>query len=255
MVPIKSKIEIEIMKEGGKKLASVMAELESMVGPGVSTLEIDQAAERLVKEKGGIPSFKGYGSHEGNPFPSTICASVNDEIVHGIPSKRVILKNGDIFKIDIGMKYKGFHTDMARSFAVGILSEKEKEIIEVAKNSFYEGVKVMKDGVKLSKYSKAVQKYVEKRGYSVVRDLVGHGIGRELHEDPQIPNYFNKNYRDFVLKPGMVFALEPMINAGTYNIIVGKDGWVFSTADRQLSAHWENTVIVTKDGVDIITEY
>ncbi|MDH4330252.1 MAG: type I methionyl aminopeptidase [Candidatus Moranbacteria bacterium] len=255
MVPIKNKNEIKILKEGGAKLAFIMAELEKAVKPGVSTMEIDDLAEKLIYKEKGTPSFKGYGSKEGNPFPSTICASINEEIVHGIPSDEIILKKGDIFKIDIGMKYKGMHTDMARTFAVGKISQKKKKIIDVVRESFYEGVDAMQVGVKMNEYSKAVQRYVEKNGFSVVRDLVGHGIGYELHEDPQIPNYFNKNYGNFILKPGMVFALEPMINAGTHRILIGDDEWVFVTADKSVSAHWENTVIITQNGVEIITDY
>lgn len=255
MIKIKTQKEIEIMRDGGRKLASVMLKLENKVLPGVSTWEIDQLAEKEIEKLGGKPSFKGYGAQDGNPFPSTICASVNDEIVHGIPSKSVILREGDVFKIDIGMKYKGMHTDMARSFAVGKVNEKKMKIISVARESFYRGVETMHPGSMISEYSKAVQQYVEKNGLSVVRDLVGHGIGAELHEDPQIPNYYQKRAHNFMLQSGMVFALEPMINDGTYFVNVGEDGWVFKTEDGGLSAHWENTVLVTDDGIDILTEY
>ncbi|MFC1644553.1 type I methionyl aminopeptidase [Patescibacteria group bacterium] len=255
MVEIKSQKEIEIMIEGGKRLASVMSKLEKKVSPGVSTWEIDQLAEKEINRLGGKPSFKGYGAKDGNPFPSTICASLNDEIVHGIPSKDVILKEGDIFKIDIGMKYKELHTDMARSFAVGNISAKKRKIIRVSMESFEKGVTAMKAGDLMSKYSKAVQQHVEKKGFSVVRDLVGHGIGKELHEDPQVPNYVQKGSCNFILKPGMTFALEPMINDGTPFIVVGEDGWVFKTEDGGISAHWENTVLVTESGIEILTKY
>lgn len=255
MVPIKTKEEIEIIKEGAKKLASIMNVLEKNVFSGVDTLSLDKIAESMIVDLGGESSFRGYGSESGNPFPSTICASINDEIVHGIPSKNTILNEGDIFKVDIGMKFGGFHTDMARTFAVGKISPKRKNIIEVAKKSFYEGVGVMKNGKRLSDYSRAVQEYVEKNNFSVVRDLVGHGVGRKLHEEPQIPNYFSNRFRDLQLKSGMVFALEPMINYGGYDIIIGEDGWVFKTEDGSDSAHWENTVLITNEGVDVLTEY
>ncbi|MFC1608832.1 type I methionyl aminopeptidase [Patescibacteria group bacterium] len=255
MIKIKTQKEIDVMRDGGKRLASVMLKLEKRVAPGVSTWEIDKLAEDEIRKLGGKPSFKGYGEKDGNPFPSTICASLNNEVVHGIPSKNIILKEGDVFKIDVGMKYKGMHTDMARSFAVGNVSAKKRKIISVARESFYRGVKTMRAGNSINEYSKAVQQYVEKKGFSVVRDLVGHGIGSELHEDPQIPNYYQGKMHNFTLESGMVFALEPMINDGTYFVNVGEDGWVFETEDGGMSGHWENTVVVTNDGVEILTDY
>lgn len=253
-VSIKSDQEIDSMREGGKKLASIMGELEKNVKPEISTWGLDQIAENLILKAGGTPSFKGYGGSSGKPFPGTICSSINNEIVHGIPRKSVKLKEGDIVKIDIGMKYKGFHSDMARTFAVGKISKDKQRIIDIVRGSFYEGVSAMKPGKKLNKYSKAVQKYVEKNNFSVIRGLVGHGIGKNLHEYPQIPNYYDKKSCNFELESGMTFALEPMINEGTYEIDLAGDGWTFETTDGKLSAHWENTVAVTESGIEILTE-
>jgi len=253
MINVKTEKEIAAIRESGRRLASVMNELEKRVVPGVSTWEIDEAAEKMIFELGGIPSFKGYGGGK-NPFPASICASINNEIVHGIPRKETLLKEGDIFKIDLGMKYDGMHSDMARTFAVGKIDREKQKIIDAVRESFYRGVEVLKPGKKLNAYGKAVQKYVEKEGFSVVRNLVGHGIGKQLHEFPQIPNYYERGMCKYKIEAGMTFALEPMINAGSYDIKIGKDGWVFETKDGSLSAHWENTVLITDNGVEILTE-
>lgn len=248
----KTEKELAIMREAGKKLFLIMDELEKRVQPGVNTYELDKLAEELVFGCGGTPAFKGYGE-KSNPFPATICASLNNEIVHGIPSQKTVLAEGDILKIDIGMKYKGYFVDMARTFPVGKISFEAQNLIAVTEQCFWVGVESMKDGVMLSDYSKAVEAYVEEAGYSVVRNLVGHGIGKNLHEDPQIANFYDGSMPDFVLKEGMTFALEPMINEGSHKTKIGKDGWVFETTDGKLSAHYENTVIVTKDGVEVLT--
>lgn len=241
------------MREGGKKLAVIMNELIKAAHPGISTMEIDKLAEKLVFDNGGKPSFKGYEDSNGRLFPSTICASINYEVVHGIPGKNKILKNGDIFKIDIGMEYGGFHTDMARTIALGNVSGQARKLAEVAEKSFWKGIIKLRSGKMLSDYSKAVQKYIEGEGFSVVRNLVGHGIGREIHEDPQIPNYYNKKYQDVKLGAGMTLALEPMVNAGGFETMLGRDGWVFVTKDGSLSAHYENTVLITEKGVEVLT--
>lgn len=241
------------MREGGKILAGIMEKIAREIAPGKNTKELDKLAEELVFASGGTPSFKGYGGDTERGFPATICASINDEVVHGIPAENKVLEKGDLFKIDIGMKYKGLHTDMARTFAVGEISLEAKKLIEATEQSFWEGVKKIGPGKKLSAYSKAVQKYVEKNSFSMVRNLVGHGVGRELHEDPQIPNYYNKKYQDFMLKPGMALALEPMVNAGGFETVLGCDGWVFKTKDGSLSAHYENTILITEKGVEVLT--
>lgn len=254
MIIIKKPNEIAAMREGGRILAEIMDQLEKEVVPGKNTLELDKLAEELVFANGGTPAFKGYGAESGNPFPATICASLNSEIVHGIPAKNKILHVGDIIKIDMGMKYKGLFTDMARSFPVGKISEEAEKLINVTEQCFWQGVKKMKAGIFLSDYSKAAQKNAEESGFSVVRNLVGHGVGRELHENPCIPNYYNKKYSDVRLAAGMTLALEPMINIGGFETILGKDGWVFKTQDGKPSAHYENTVLVTEKGVEIMTK-
>ena len=250
---IKTLKEIELMQEGGRKLAWVMMELERKIQVGVSTKKIDKLAEKLILDVGGVPSFKGYGGPE-KPFPATICASLNNEVVHGIPSDKIILKSGDVFKVDIGMKYEEMHSDMARTFLVGEYNKEKQKIIDAVRESFYRGISAMKVGKKLYCYSKAVEKYAKKKGFSVVQNLVGHGIGRDLHEYPQIPNYGRGVDCNFKLETGMTFALEPMINAGTYETVLADDGWVFVTVDKSLSAHWENTVLVTNRGIEILTE-
>ena len=251
-INLKTENEIAIMRIAGRKLSEIMLQLEKKVVPNVDTLTLDKLAEELVLKSGGKPAFKGYGEKK-NPFPATICASRNNEIVHGIPSAQTILQAGDLFKIDIGMEYKGFFVDMARTFAVGKIDQESEKLIEISKKAFQLGIKKLREGEKLSTFSKAAQKVVEDAGFSVVRDLVGHGIGKNLHEDPQIPNYFEKGFRDLELKAGMTLALEPMINAGTCKTVLGSDGWVFLTADGSRSAHYENTILITKKGVEILT--
>jgi methionyl aminopeptidase len=251
-IHIKNEAELEIMRKAGKALAGVMRELEKEMSAGVSTMQIDKLAEELILATGGQPAFKGYGGGK-NPFPATICASVNDEVVHGIPSEQRILEDGDIFKIDIGIEIDGFYSDMARTFAIGEISEEAKKLIEITEKSFWKGIKNLKAGAMLSEFSKTAQKTVEDAGFSVVKNLVGHGIGKNLHEDPQVPNYFEAGYRDLVLEAGMTLALEPMVNVGTHKTELGSDGWVFLTADRKLSAHYENTILITEKGVEVLT--
>jgi len=252
MIPIKSKKEIEKMREGGKILALVMGAVLDMIKPGVSSLELDEMAEKMIREKGGIPAFKDYGGSK-NPFPATLCVSFNEEVVHGIPKKEKIIQAGDVVKIDVGMTFQGMNTDMARTIAVGTVSDEVKKLIRVTEESFWEGTNCLKAGAKLSEYSRKAQNHVEKNGFSVVRNLVGHGIGEEVHEDPQIPNYYNRKFMDVTLEAGMTLALEPMVNAGGFETQLGHDGWIFKTKDKSLSAHYENTVLITKDGVEVLT--
>ena len=252
-IHIKTESELASMRLAGKKLAEVMRALEKEIRPGVSTLQLDQLAEKLILERGGRPAFKGYGGGK-NPFPASICASINNEIVHGIPSDEKILQAGDVFKVDMGLEIEGFCSDMARTFAVGQISPEAQKLIETTQQAFWQGIKRLKAGKMLSDYSKVAEKTVIKEGFSVVRNLVGHGIGRDLHEDPQVPNFFEKNFRDVQLQAGMTLALEPMVNAGDFKTVLGKDGWVFETADGSLSAHYENTILITKNGVEILTQ-
>jgi len=250
---IKTEKEIAIMREGCKKTAQIVEELGKNVKPGINTLEIDELAEKLILNMGGMAAFKGYGKESGHPFPATICASINNEVVHGIPKKDRILREGDIFKIDTGMIYKEMYSDMTRAFAVGKISDEKQKIISVAKGAFYEGLKQIKPNGFLSDYSKAVQKYVEKNNFSIARDLTSHGVGKNLHEPPQILNFYHKGYQDLKLQAGMTFALEPIINAGSPEIITGKDGWTLETMDGGLSGHWENTIVITENGAEILT--
>ena len=244
-ISIKSDKEIEIMQESGKILAKVLDELEGYVLPGISTLEIDKKCYEIIKGYGCVPSFLDY-----NGFPASICISVNDEVVHGIPSKDTILREGDIVSLDCGVIYKGYHSDAARTLPVGDISKEAKKLIEVTEQSFYEGIKFAKEGKHLHDISEAIQNYVESFGYSVVRDLVGHGIGRNLHEEPQIPNFKQRN-RGPKLVSGMTLAIEPMVNAGRYDVYWLDDDWTVVTEDGSLSAHYENTILVT-DGEPII---
>ena len=251
MIIIKTQKEIDVMREGGHELARIVDELGKMARPGVSTHEIDERARALIFDFGGIPIFEGYGD-PANPYPGAVCASINSEIVHGIPRKDRILKEGDILKIDIGMKYKDLITDMARTFPVGYISERAKKIISVTKKSLDLGIASIVAGKKMSEYSRTVERFVEAKGYSIIKELVGHGVGRYLHEEPQIPNYVTRG-KDVVWREGMTIALEPMVNEGTHNIKLEEDGWTYVTMDGLLSAHFEDTIVITKGGVEILT--
>ena len=246
-VTIKSPREIELMRKAGEILAQVHEELHAAVHPGMSTLDIDKLGERLIRSHGCIPSFKNY-----NGYPASICVSVNDEVVHGIPSKDRILQDGDIVSLDAGLIHEGYHSDAARTHAVGNISEEAKRLIEVTKQSFFEGIKLAVPGNHLFDISEAIQKYVESNGYSVVRDLVGHGIGTHLHEDPQIPN-FKQRRKGMKLRPGMTLAIEPMVNEGSYDVVWLDDDWTVVTEDGSLAAHYENTIVITEDGCEILT--
>ena len=246
-VTIKSAREIELMKEAGRILEIVHDELGKALHPGMTTLDIDRLGEEIIRSYGCEPSFLNY-----NGYPASICVSVNDEVVHGIPSKRAILKEGDIISIDMGAILDGWHSDAARTFGVGKISDEAQNLIDVTRQSFFEGIKYVKHGAKLGDVSSAIQQYVESHGYSVVRDLVGHGIGRNLHEDPSVPN-FGKAGHGVKLAAGMTIAIEPMVNAGDYHVAVLDDDWTVVTDDGSLSAHYENTVLITKDGCEILT--
>lgn len=246
-VTIKSKTEIELMREAGKILARTHEELGKAIKPGISTYEIDRLGEEIIRSYGCIPSFLHYQG-----YPASICVSVNDEVVHGIPSKNRILQEGDIVSLDAGVIYKGYHSDAARTHAVGEISKEAKRLIDVTRESFFEGIKFAVNGNHLVDISRAIQNYVESNGYSVVRELVGHGIGRNLHEDPQIPNFAGKR-RGIRLRPGMTLAIEPMVNAGRYEVNWLDDDWTVVTRDGSLSAHYENTVLITEDGPEILS--
>ena len=247
MVSIKSQSEIALMREAGKILAKVHEELKDAIRPGMSTLDIDKLGEKLIRSYGCIPSFLNY-----NGYPASICVSVNDEVVHGIPHKDIILCEGDIVSLDAGVIYKGYHADAARTYGVGKISAEAAKLIEVTKQSFFEGIKMAKDGNHLHDISNAIADYCESFGYGVVRDLVGHGIGKNLHEDPQIPN-FHQRRRGIKLQKGMTLAIEPMVNAGTYEVAWLDDDWTVVSEDGSLSAHYENTVLITDGEPEILT--
>lgn len=248
-VSIKSAREIELMREAGKRLAHVHQELGNAIRPGMSTLEVDALGEKLIRDCGCIPNFLHY-----NGYPASICVSVNDEVVHGIPKKDRYLKEGDIVSIDAGLIYKGYHSDAARTHAVGKVSEEAMKLMEVTKQSFFEGIKMAKEGNHLFDISAAIDSYVSGFGYGIVRDLVGHGIGTALHEDPQIPNFSQKR-KGVRLQAGMTLAIEPMVNAGTWQVNFLRDGWTVVTKDGSLSAHYENTILVTDGEPEILTLY
>ncbi len=246
-VTIKSEKEIELMREAGRILAIVHEELRDFIRPGISTLDVDKKGYDIIKKFGCTPSFLHH-----NGYPASICTSVNDEVVHGIPDKHRILQDGDIISLDAGVIYKGYQSDAARTWAVGEVSKEAKRLMEVTEQSFYEGIKYAKAGCHLYEISAAIEDYVVAHGYSCVRDLVGHGIGRELHEDPQIPNFHQKR-RGLRLQPGMTLAIEPMVNIGKYDVCWLDDDWTVVTEDGTLSAHYENTVLITEGEPEILS--
>ncbi len=247
-VTIKSQREINLMREAGKILAITHEALAKALKPGISTWEIDRLGEEIIRSYGCVPSFKNYQG-----YPASICISVNDEVVHGIPSKKRILKEGDIVSLDAGVIYKGYHTDAARTHGVGEISPEATQLIEVTKQCFFEGIKYAKSGNHLNDVSSAIQAYAESFGYGVVRDLVGHGIGNHLHEDPEVPN-FARRKKGIRLQPGMTLAIEPMINAGKLDVRWLDDDWTVITKDGSLSAHYENTILITEEEPEILSQ-
>ena len=248
-VTIKSAKEIELMRESCRLLGIVHQEMEQAIKPGISTKEIDILGDTLIRKLGCIPNFKNY-----NGYPASVCVSVNDEVVHGIPNKHRILQEGDIVSLDAGLIYKGYHSDAARTHAVGQISPQAQKLIEVTKQSFFEGIKMAKAGNHLHDISNAIDAYVKPYGYGIVRDLVGHGIGTALHEDPQVPN-FRQLRRGIKLQAGMTLAIEPMINMGTHEVAWLDDGWTVVSDDGSLSAHYENTILITDGEPEILTLY
>lgn len=247
-VSIKSDQEIEQMRVAGRITALTLKELEKAIRPGITTYELDHIAEAFILSQGAKPNFKNY-----NGFPASVCISINDEVVHGIPTKKRVLKDGDIVSLDTGCVINGFHGDAARTYAVGNISDEARKLIEVTEQSFFEGMKYAKEGNHLYEISEAIQAYAELHGFSVVRDLTGHGIGRKLHEDPSIPNFKVSKQRGLRLQAGMTLAIEPMINAGDYEVEWLDDYWTVVTEDGSLSAHYENTVLITEEGCELLT--
>ncbi len=247
MIIIKSKDEIKKIAHASRIVAETLTLLEKMIKPGVTTKQIEVFVEGVIEKRGAIPAFKGYRG-----FPATLCTSVNNEVVHGIPSKNKVLKEGDIVKIDLGVIYKGFVGDAARTYPIGDIDEKTKRLLKVTEDSLYTGIEMARPDKRVSDISHSIQNMVEANGFSVVRAFVGHGVGKELHEEPQVPNFGlpNKGPR---LKKGIVLAIEPMVNAGSYEVKILQDGWTAVTADGSLSAHFEHTVVVTENGPEILT--
>ena len=248
MIIVKNSEQITLMKRAGVITAEALLVAKEMIMPGVSTKEIDTKIKRFIEKCGATPSFLGYGG-----FPGSACISINDEVIHGIPSDKVVLKEGDIVKIDVGARYRGYNGDSARTFPVGKVSDEALKLISVTEGSFYEAMKVTKVGYRIGDIGHAVESFVISNGFSVVRDYVGHGVGYELHEDPQIPNYGNAG-RGARLYSGMTLAIEPMVNEGSADVKVMRDGWTVKTLDGKLSAHYENSVLVTDSDPFILTE-
>ena len=246
MITLKSEHEIELMRRAGKITAAARALARDMVKPGVTTQQIDKAVYHFIKSQGATPSFLNY-----NGYPASVCVSVNDEIIHGIPGKRV-LKEGDIVSVDVGAYIGGFHGDCAGTYPCGQVSDQALDLIRVTQQSFFEGLKFAREGYRLSDISHAVQEYVESHGYSVVREYVGHGIGRRMHESPEVPNFGNPGHGPR-LRRGMTIAVEPMVNAGSAAIRQMSDGWTVKTADGKNAAHYENTILITNDEAEILT--
>lgn len=247
---IKDDWEIAIMRQAGRLVAQVLKLTSEMAKPGVSTADLDKAAEKFIVEAGASPTFKGYRG-----FPASLCTSVNEEVVHGIPSAKRILKEGDILKIDAGVTYKQYVGDAAISVPVGKVTPQAQALIDATRGALESAIAVLKPGCKLSDVGRAVQSYAESRGYSVVKNWGGHGIGQQLHEDPHVPNYVNKHtlQSDMKLKPGLVICIEPMLNAGTDETKILRDNWTVVTIDGKLSAHFEHTIALTKEGAEILT--
>ncbi len=246
-VSIKSAREIELMRESCKIIAKIHQDLGNELKAGMTTLEVDQLAEEMIRSYGCVPNFKGYGG-----FPGSVCISINEEVVHGIPSADRVIREGDIVSLDMGCIYKGYHSDAARTHGIGEITREAQLLIDRTRQSFFEGIKYAKAGNHLHDISNAVSDYCESFGYGVVRDLVGHGVGANLHEDPQIPNFRQKS-RGIRLRPGMTLAIEPMVNAGRYDVEWTEDNWTVITADGSLSAHYENTVLITDGEPEILT--
>lgn len=239
---LKSAEEIQILQEANQIVALTLAMVRRNIEPGISTLQLDKLAEKFVQKKNAVPAFKGYRG-----FPGSLCVSINEQVVHGIPSKKVKLREGDIISIDFGVKYKGFYGDAAITVPVGSIDENTEKLIAVTRTSLQKAIAQVQSGNRISDISLAVQEYVERNGFSVVRQFVGHGIGQNLHEPPEIPNYVRKE-RSPKLMPGMVLAIEPMVNAGKADVKILKDGWTVITADKKPSAHFEHSVAVTENG-------
>jgi methionyl aminopeptidase len=249
MISLKSPDDIARMRESGRVAAEVLDAVGTFIRPGVTTAELDRIAYDTVVKAKAKPAFLGY-----NGYPATICASVNEEVIHGIPSPTRVLKEGDIISVDVGVVYRGFYGDTARTFPVGVVNDEKTRLMDVTRDSLYRGIDSLHADMKLGVLSSTIQRYVESNGFSVVRQFVGHGIGKRMHEEPQVPN-FGRPSDGPVLRAGTVLAIEPMVNAGTHRVTVLEDGWTAITDDKRPSAHFEHTVAILSDGVEILTEW
>ena len=249
MIYLKTNEEIELMRLSNQLVGKTLAEVAKIIKPGVSTLQLDKVAEEFIRDNGAVPAFLGYGG-----FPNSLCTSVNENIVHGIPSANCILKDGDIVSVDCGTFMNGFVGDSAYTFCVGEVASEVKDLLRVTKDSLYKAISVAGDCVRLGNVSHAVQSYCESKGYSIVRELVGHGIGRKMHESPEVPNY-GKSGSGALLKAGMCICIEPMVNMGTKNVVFEKDGWTIRTRDRKPSAHFEHCIAILDDRVQILSSF
>jgi len=255
MISVKSKEEIEIMRAGGRILASVLQRVSEKVHPGVSAKDLDKLARELVFSSGGQPSFLNYkpgGAGEG--YPAALCVSVNDEIVHGLPTKDKVISEGDLVKLDLGVEYKKMHTDATVMVGVGKISPVAEKIMRVTKECLELGIKKIKPGASLNEYALAVEDHARENEFEIVRDLVGHGVGHSVHEPPQVFNYADRRMKEIVLQEGMTLALEPMVNERGFEIVLAKDGWTYKTRDGKLNGHWEHTIAVTKHGCEVLTK-
>ena len=247
MIILKSPREVTMMREAGRMVAKTLDYLATLIRPGVNTMTLDEAAAAMITSFKAKASFKGYGG-----YPASICASVNDTLIHGIPSKKEILKDGDIIKIDIGIQYNGYHADAARTYLVGNVDDRIKQLVDVTTASFFEAFKMIRPGIQVGDLSHTIQAYVEKHGYSLPEDYTGHGVGQALHEDPQIPNFGRPGIGP-ILKEGMTLAIEPMVNLGKKDTKVLADGWTVKTLDGKWCAHYENTIVITSTGAAMLT--
>ena len=249
MIFLKSDEEIELLRVSNQIVSKALAEVAKLIAPGVTTEQLNKVADEFIRDNGAVPGFLGY-----NDFPKSICTSVNEQVVHGIPSNKVILKDGDIVSVDIGVYLNGFHGDSAYTFCVGEVVPEIKTLMKTTKKSLYKGIENAVEGKRLGDISNAIQTYCEERNYSVVREMVGHGVGRNLHEDPQIPNYGRRG-NGVVLKKGMTLAIEPMINLGKKNVVFENDGWTVRTTDRKPSAHYEHSIAIRRGKADILSTF
>ncbi len=247
MITIKTPQEVELMRKANIIVRDTLNLIQDKIKAGMTTKELDKIAYDYITKCNAVPSFLGYSG-----FPASICTSINEQVVHGIPSDKVIIKEGDIVSVDCGSIYKGYNGDAARTFMIGKVDEKVQQLVKVTEQSFFEGVKILKEGVRLGDLGHAIQSYAESFGYGVVRALVGHGIGRDMHEDPEVPNYGREGH-GLRLRKNMTIAIEPMINMGTHEVYMLDDGWTIVTEDNLPSAHYENTVVITEDGVEILS--